>query len=68
MRKSRPGADKIAFGIGLHFGDVVFGNVGTPDRLKFTLVGRAVIEAARTAELTKALTRPIVVTDAVQGL
>jgi adenylate cyclase len=61
----RPGADRIAFGIGLHYGDVIFGNVGTPDRLKFTLVGRAVIEAARTAELTKAMRRPILVTDAM---
>lgn len=64
-RKGRPGADRIAFGIGLHYGDVIFGNVGTPDRLKFTLVGRAVIEAARTAEFTKVLTRPILVTEAM---
>lgn len=65
IRKGRPGAEKIAFGIGLHFGDVIFGNVGTPDRLKFTLVGRAVIEAARTAELTKRLSRPVLLTDAL---
>ncbi len=68
VAKGRAGSDRIAFGVGVHFGDVVFGNVGTPDRLKFTLVGRAVIEAARTAELTKSLRKPIVVTDAVHRL
>jgi adenylate cyclase len=65
VQKGRLGAERIAFGVGLHFGDVVFGNVGTPDRLKFTLVGRAVIEAARTAELTKRLSRPVLLTDAI---
>lgn len=68
VASKRAGADRIAFGVGVHFGDVIFGNVGTPDRLKFTLVGRAVIEAARTAELTKVLGRPIIATDAVHGL
>lgn len=65
VAEGRPDADRIAFGIGIHFGDVIFGNVGTPDRLKFTLVGRAVIEAARTAELTKKMGHPILLTDAV---
>ena len=59
VAKGRRDADRIAFGIGIHFGDVVFGNVGTPDRLKFTL------EAARTAELTKRLGHPVLLTDAV---
>lgn len=55
----------IEFGIGVHFGDVVFGNAGTPERLKFGVLGRAVNEVARTADMAKTLRRPIVVSDEV---
>src|SRR4029079_14751824 len=55
----------IEFGIGAHFGDVVFGNAGTPERLKFGVLGRAVNEVARTADMSKSLKRPVVVSDEV---
>jgi adenylate cyclase len=55
----------IEFGIGVHYGDVVFGNAGTAERLKFGVIGRAVNEVARTADMTKALACPIVVSDEV---
>lgn len=58
-------AGAIEFGIGVHFGDVVFGNAGTPERLKFGVLGRAVNEVARTADMTKSLKRPVVVSDEV---
>jgi adenylate cyclase len=58
-------ARAIEFGIGVHFGDVVFGNAGTPERLKFGVLGRAVNEVARTADMTKSLRRPVVVSDEV---
>ena len=60
---ARSGA--IEFGIGVHFGDVVFGNAGTPERLKFGVLGRAVNEVARTADMAKMLKRPVVVSDEV---
>ena len=59
----RNGAERIEFGIGVHFGDVVFGNAGTADRLKFGVLGRAVNEVARTADMAKSLRRPVVVSD-----
>ena len=58
-------ARAIEFGIGVHFGDVVFGNAGTPERLKFGVLGRAVNEVARTADMSKSLKRPVVVSDEV---
>jgi adenylate cyclase len=58
-------ARAIEFGIGVHFGDVVFGNAGTPERLKFGVLGRAVNEVARTADMAKSLKRPVVVSDEV---
>jgi adenylate cyclase len=63
--KDCPRAKEIAFGIGVHFGDMVFGNAGTADRLKFGVIGRAVNEVARTEDMSKALGHPVVVTDAV---
>jgi adenylate cyclase len=45
--------------IALHLGDVVYGNIGTADRLDFTVIGPAVNEAARIEGLCKALDRPL---------
>ncbi|HSD91440.1 MAG TPA: adenylate/guanylate cyclase domain-containing protein [Methyloceanibacter sp.] len=56
-------ARAIAFRVGVHFGDVVFGNAGTAERLKFGVIGRAVNEVARTVDAAKALGRPIVVSE-----
>ncbi|HEY6980798.1 adenylate/guanylate cyclase domain-containing protein [Reyranella sp.] len=49
------GHDPVRFGIGLHIGPVTFGNVGTEDRLDFTVIGPAVNRAARLESLTKEL-------------
>lgn len=58
-------AVEINFGVGVHFGDVVFGNAGTRERLKFGVIGRAVNEVARTQDMSKLLGQPIVATDQV---
>ena len=53
------GHDPVRFGIGLHVGPVTFGNVGTEDRLDFTVIGPAVNRAARLEGLTKELGVPV---------
>jgi adenylate cyclase len=53
------GHDPVRFGIGLHVGPVTFGNVGTEDRLDFTVIGTAVNRAARLEGLTKELGVPV---------
>jgi adenylate cyclase len=52
-------------GIGLHIGEVFFGNMGAPERLDFTVIGKAVNAASRVEGLTKPLGRPILMTAAV---
>jgi adenylate cyclase len=53
------GSEPVRFGIGLHVGAVTFGNVGTEDRLDFTVIGPAVNRAARLESLTKELKVPV---------
>ncbi len=53
------GRDPVRCGIGLHIGPVTFGNVGTEDRLDFTVIGPAVNRAARLESLTKELRVPV---------
>lgn len=55
----------LAFGLGLHLGDVIFGNVGTEERLAFGLAGGVVNEVARIESLTKSIGRPVLLTDPV---
>jgi adenylate cyclase len=53
------GHDPVRFGIGLHVGPVTFGNIGTEDRLDFTVIGPAVNRTARLEGLTKQLGVPV---------
>jgi adenylate cyclase len=53
------GLDPVRFGVGLHVGPVTFGNVGTEDRLDFTVIGPAVNRTARLESLTKELHVPV---------
>ena len=50
---------QLAFGIGLHCGDITYGNIGTTRRLDFTVIGSAVNEAARIEDLCKTLDKPV---------
>ncbi len=45
----------LKYGIGLHLGDVTYGNIGIPERLEFTVIGSAANEAARIESMTKEL-------------
>ena len=53
------GDGPIAFGVGLHLGALMFGNIGVPERLQFTVTGPAANEVARLEALTKTLDRPV---------
>ena len=49
-----PGIDEtIGCTVGIDFGRVTYGNVGSKDRLDFTVIGRPAIVAARLSDLAK---------------
>ncbi len=58
------GMPEFGYGIGMHVGDVIYGNIGTQDRLEFTVIGAAANEAARFEDLTKKLGRSMIVSQA----
>jgi adenylate cyclase len=51
--RRRDGQPEIHFGVGLDVGRVIYGNVGTPERLEFTVIGSTVNRTARLEALTK---------------
>ena len=61
LTRQQQGKPIIEFGVGLHEGCVMYGNVGAPSRLDFTVMGVAVNRTARLESLTKELDSPILI-------
>ena len=59
-RSAMPG---LRFGLALHIGDVLYGNIGSGNRLDFTCIGPAVNFAARIEKLAGELGRGILASD-----
>ena len=56
-RSERVALRPLDFGVGLHLGELLFGNIGIEERLEFSVVGPAANEVARIEDLTKRLGR-----------
>lgn len=56
------GLPDLEFGIALNVGEVMFGNIGVPERLTFSVIGPTVNEVARIEKLTKTVKRPVLAT------
>jgi adenylate cyclase len=61
---SETGREPLNYGIGVHVGDVMYGNIGSRTRLDFTVIGPAVNMASRLESLTKQLGRTVLLSRA----
>ena len=62
--RAAEGNEPVAFVVGLHVGEVAYGNIGGRRRLDFTVLGPAVNYASRLQDLAKSLDRPILASSA----
>jgi adenylate cyclase len=58
-RRAAEGRPTTAAYVGLHVGDVFYGNIGSEDRLDFTVVGPAVNEVSRIASMCRSVDREL---------
>ena len=63
-RRRAQGLPTTSIYLSLHVGDVFYGNIGSSDRLDFTVVGPAVNEASRIAGLCRSLKRNVLISSA----
>jgi adenylate cyclase len=50
--------------LGLHIGEVIYGNFGSRERLDFTVVGPAVNEVSRIAAMCRLVDQPVLLSSA----
>jgi adenylate cyclase len=62
------GEEALAFGIALHAGDVMYGNIGAANRLDFTVIGPAVNLASRLERLCRTLGFSFLISDTFAGM
>jgi adenylate cyclase len=60
---SAAGEPPLEIVIALHYGTVIYGNIGAADRLDFTVIGPAVNLVSRIEAIAKSLDLPLIVSD-----
>ena len=59
VRRAAEGRPTTSAYVGLHVGEVFYGNIGSEDRLDFTVVGPAVNEVSRIASMCRSVDREL---------
>ncbi|KYK47436.1 adenylate cyclase [Bradyrhizobium liaoningense] len=67
-RNKGTGRAPLNYGIGVHVGDVMYGNIGSTSRLDFTVIGPAVNMASRLEALTKTIGKKVLLSRAFAEL
>ena len=57
------GRSTLDFGVGLHLGEVFYGNIGAEERLDFTVISTAVNEASRIEGMCRPLQRKVLMSN-----
>jgi class 3 adenylate cyclase/PAS domain-containing protein len=64
-RRRENGLQPMYLGIGLHYGDVVLGDIGSERRMEFAVIGDTVNVASRIQEMTRMLNFAVLASDGV---
>lgn len=62
--RAAAGKPRLRTGLAMHYGDVMYGNIGASDRLDFTVIGPAVNEVARVEKMCRDIEKPVLMTEA----
>ena len=65
--RAAAGKPVMDFGLALHLGEVLYGNIGASERLDFTVVGPAVNEASRIQALCRPLERNVLISSSFRA-
>jgi len=66
-RRSAAGRPTTSAYVGLHIGEVFYGNIGSEDRLDFTVVGPAGNEGSRIASVCRSVDRELLTSSAFRA-
>ena len=67
-KRNEEAKEPLAFGIALHIGEVMYGNIGAARRLDFTVIGPAVNYAARLEALSRTVGHSVIVSSEFAGM